>query len=145
MRASGRIVLLTIVLFVGISCASAATAALFTDAGCTQGAGSPITGVSNSGGCFGISGFANFQSGSITCDAANNANGKLYSDGGCQLVTATGTGKGDGMTCITVFQNTNPVAYAKLNCSSAFANALAAPMISLILLALTALAGPKLF
>jgi hypothetical protein len=113
------LLLITLLLAIGSGFkVEAATAALYSDAACTQPAGTPASGLPNNGDCFGIPGFLNIKSGKINCGSNNMATGSLFSDTNCALLVGTGSGVGDGATCIGIFQNTNPVAYAKLNCSS---------------------------
>ena len=94
------------------------TAALYSSTICS---GSPVgteTNLATDGTCFAISGFTHFQSGTLQCNSAGQVTGTLYTDRGCGIVAATGSGTGNGATCITLYDGTTAEAGSKINCGS---------------------------
>ena len=94
------------------------TAALYSSTTCGGSAVGTETNLPTDGTCFAISGFTHFQSGTLQCNPAGQVTGTLYTDGGCGIVAATGSGTGNGATCITLYDGTTAEAGSKMNCGS---------------------------
>lgn len=94
------------------------TAALYSSTICSGSAVGTETNLPTDGTCFTISGFTHFQSGTMQCNSAGQVTGTLYTDGGCGIVAATGSGTGNGATCITLYEGSTAEAGSKINCGS---------------------------
>ena len=112
------LVVLTVVADV-VSAGGPGTAALYSSTACYGSAVGIESNLPTDGTCFAISGFNHFQSGTLQCNSASGqVMGTLYTDGSCGIVAASGSGVGDGATCITLYNGNMAEAGSKINCGA---------------------------
>ena len=97
---------------------SSGTVALYSSTACIGSAVGTESNLSTDGTCFGVSGFTHFQSGTLQCDSAGQVTGTLYTDGSCGIVAASGSGVGDGASCIVLYDGGTAEAGSRINCGS---------------------------
>ena len=97
---------------------SSGTVALYSFTACIGSAVGTESNLSTDGTCFGVSGFTHFQSGTLQCDSAGQVTGTLYTDGSCGIVVASGSGVGDGASCIVLYDGGTAEAGSRINCGS---------------------------